>query len=145
VSDLARKKILIRTASVPVAAAAAAGLFLAPTLGASAAPITHGPYMTHHPHANRHPYTIRHRHAPVRSFRTRVAFLPVRTGPSRTFRQASTIRYAGTLVTARCYRLGQHVGGSSVWYLISTPRTGYVAGGYLVTGGRPVAGLVRCK
>jgi hypothetical protein len=139
VSDLACKKILIRTASVPIAAAAAAGLFLAPALGASAATATHNPYGTHHPHATHH------RHAPVRSFRTRVPFLSVRTGPSGAYRKTSTIRYSGTLVTARCYRLGQRVHGNSVWYLISAPRVGYVAGSYLVTGHSPAAGLGRCK
>jgi hypothetical protein len=47
-------------------------------------------------------------------------------------------------VTVKCWTPGSKVFGDGVWYLITTPRAGFVAGFYLNTGRDPAAGIRRC-
>lgn len=43
-----------------------------------------------------------------------------------------------------CWARGSSVFGDKIWYVIVTPRAGFVAGYFLSTGRDPAAGIHRC-
>jgi len=77
-------------------------------------------------------------------YRTLVNGLAVRKAPSPSAARRAALGPAGTKVTVRCYTIGQPVGGDHVWYRITAPRAGLVAGFYLSTGRDPATGILRC-
>jgi hypothetical protein len=77
-------------------------------------------------------------------YRTLVTGLAVRKAPSSTSLKRAALGPAGTKVTVRCYAIGESVSGDNVWYRITAPRTGMVAGFYLNTGRDPATGIRHC-
>jgi Bacterial SH3 domain len=77
-------------------------------------------------------------------FRTQATGLRVRARATTRSRQVGVLGKAGSKVTVSCFELGQPIAGDAVWYRITKPKTGYVAGFYLKTGGDPAAGVPRC-
>lgn len=77
-------------------------------------------------------------------YRTLVPRLAVRTAATDTAAKRAALGATGTRVTVRCYALGQSVSGDRVWYDITAPDAGFVAGFYLSTGRDPAAGIRRC-
>ncbi len=77
-------------------------------------------------------------------YQTLVTGLAVRTAPSSTSTRRGSLGPAGTDVRVRCYAVGQSVSGDAVWYRITAPRIGMVAGFYLDTGHDPATGIRHC-
>jgi Bacterial SH3 domain len=77
-------------------------------------------------------------------YRTQATGLRVRARATTKSRVLGVLGKAGSKVTVNCYVLGQPIVGDAVWYHITKPKTGYVAGFYLNTGRDPAAGIVRC-
>jgi hypothetical protein len=126
---IARTRSLTRAVGVPVAAAAAAGLFVAtPALAGQAAV---------HPHAH-HPHVVRGAVG-----RTRVPGVAVRRAPSMRSRTVAILGRAGTRITVRCWTRGEMIRRSNIWYLTTTPRAGFVPG-YLLLLTHAPRGLPRC-
>jgi hypothetical protein len=77
-------------------------------------------------------------------YQTVVKGLAVRKAASSTSLKRASLGVAGTKVTVRCYVVGESVAGDAVWYRITAPRSGMVAGFYLNTGRDPATGISRC-
>src|ERR1022692_1586624 len=77
-------------------------------------------------------------------YRTKVTGLVVRKSATTKSAKVGVLGKAGSRVTVDCYAIGQRIHGDSVWYRITSPKTGYVAGFYLNTGRDPAAGVPRC-
>ncbi len=77
-------------------------------------------------------------------YRTKVKGLRVRATANASAKVLAVLGAAGTSVTVNCYALGTAIGGDTVWYHITAPHAGYVAGFYLNTGRDPAAGIPRC-
>jgi hypothetical protein len=77
-------------------------------------------------------------------FHTTVTGLRVRSGPSTNYRQLGVLGAAGSPVKISCWYYGQSIVGDSIWYRISTPRSGYVSGYYVDTGRDPNPAIPRC-
>jgi hypothetical protein len=83
--------------------------------------------------------------APVQHvYRTLVPGLAVRKAASSTSAMRAKLGTAGTKVTVHCYAVGESVSGDSVWYRITAPLTGMVAGFYLSTGRDPATEVPHC-
>jgi hypothetical protein len=125
---IARTKSLTRAVGVPVAAAAAAGLFVAtPALATQAGPALH------------HPHVVR-----GTTLRTRVPGLKVRTAPNMRARSVAVIGRAGSRILVRCWTRGESIRGNNIWFLTTTPRAGFVPGAFLFPGAHGLRGLPRC-
>ena len=77
-------------------------------------------------------------------YRTKIASLRVRAAANTSAKVLAVLGAAGTSVTVNCYALGTAIGGDNVWYHITAPHAGYVAGFYLNTGRDPAAGIPAC-
>jgi hypothetical protein len=77
-------------------------------------------------------------------FETLIKSLHVRKTPSTAAAVRAVLGPAGTKVTVKCWARGTTVFGDNVWYLITAPHAGFVAGFYLNTGRDPAAGIRRC-
>ena len=77
-------------------------------------------------------------------FETLIAGLHVRKTPSTAAPVLAVLGPFGTKVTVKCWAPGSSVFGDKVWYLITAPHAGFVAGFYLSTGRDPAAGIHRC-
>jgi hypothetical protein len=77
-------------------------------------------------------------------FETLIASLHARKTPSTAAPVLAVLGAAGTKVSVKCWAPGTAVFGDSVWYLITAPHAGFVAGFYLNTGRDPAAGIPRC-
>jgi hypothetical protein len=84
--------------------------------------------------------------APSKTFPTTVADVHVRSLPrtGRGSKKVKVLPAARTAVTVSCYVSGQAIGGDRIWYRITAPAAGYVAGFYLHTGHDPAKGITRC-
>jgi hypothetical protein len=77
-------------------------------------------------------------------YSTLITGLHVRKTPSTAAPILAILGPAGTKVTVDCWARGTSVFGDNVWYLITAPHAGFVAGFYLNTGRDPAAGIRRC-
>ena len=77
-------------------------------------------------------------------YSTLIAGLHVRKTPSTAAPVLAVLGPFGTKVTVKCWAPGSSVFGDKVWYLITAPHAGFVAGFYLSTGRDPAAGIHRC-
>jgi len=77
-------------------------------------------------------------------FETLIKSLHVRKTPNTAAPVLAVLGAAGTKVTVKCWAPGTSVFGDSVWYRITAPHAGFVAGFYLNTGRDPAAGVPRC-
>ena len=66
---------------------------------------------------------------------TSVPDLNVRSGPGPGHRVTGMISGSGTAVQITCWSYGEPVHRDRVWYRINSPKTGYVTGYYISTGG----------
>ena len=77
-------------------------------------------------------------------YHTLAKHLRVRKAPTTAATAVAVLGKAGSKVTVNCFAIGSSVFGDSVWYHITKPHTGFVAGFYLDTGRDPAAGIRRC-
>jgi len=77
-------------------------------------------------------------------YSTLITGLHVRRTPSTTAPILAILGAAGTKVTVNCWARGTSVFGDNIWYHITAPHAGYVAGFYLNTGRDPAAGIPSC-
>ena len=77
-------------------------------------------------------------------YSTLITGLHVRRAPTTAAPVLAILGPAGTKVSVDCWARGNSVFGDSIWYLITTPHAGFVAGFYLGTGRDPAAGIRRC-
>ena len=77
--------------------------------------------------------------------RTTIKNLHVRTKPSTSATAVAVLAKAGTKVTVNCWARGTSVFGDPIWYHITKPHVGFVAGFYLNTGADPAAGIASCN
>jgi hypothetical protein len=77
-------------------------------------------------------------------YSTLITGLHVRKTPSTAAPVLAILGPAGTKVSVDCWARGSSVFGDRIWYLITTPHTGFVAGFYLNTGRDPAAGIPSC-
>ena len=80
----------------------------------------------------------------VRTYKTVVASLLVRSAPRTSAAIVDTLGGAGSRVAVNCYALGSSVSRDRVWYHLVAPHPGYAAGFYLNTGGDPAHGIPQC-
>src|SRR5439155_24114499 len=85
----------------------------------------------------------RHRHRP--GHHTPAHRLPGRTAPATGATTIVRLGAAGSEVTVNCFVVGSPVFGDSVWYHITKPLSGFVAGFYLDTGRDPAPGVPACS
>ena len=79
-----------------------------------------------------------------RPYRTVVKGLHVRVKPTTRSKILVTLGQVGTRVMVNCYDSGQAVSGDAIWYHLTAPKSGYVAGLNLNTGADPASGVPRC-
>ena len=77
-------------------------------------------------------------------YSTLIAGLHVRKTPTTAAPVLAILGPAGTKVSVDCWARGSSVFGDRIWYLITAPHTGFVAGFYLSTGRDPAAGIPSC-
>jgi hypothetical protein len=77
-------------------------------------------------------------------YSTLITGLHVRRTPSTAAPILAILGPAGTKVAVNCWARGSSVFGDSIWYHITAPHAGFVAGFYLNTGRDPAAGIRRC-
>ena len=68
----------------------------------------------------------------------------MRTAPTTAATTIVRLGAAGSEVTVNCFVVGSPVFGDSVWYHITKPLSGFVAGFYLDTGHDPAPGIRHC-
>jgi hypothetical protein len=78
-------------------------------------------------------------------YSTLITGLRVRRAPSTAAPVLAVLGAAGTKVNVNCWARGTSVFGDSVWYHITAPHAGFVAGFYLSTGRDPAAGIPSCS
>jgi hypothetical protein len=78
------------------------------------------------------------------TFKTKVAGLYVRSGPSTTKKSVGRLGKVGSTVVLTCWVKGQNIRGDVIWYYTIKPFVGYVAGRYLNTGSDPAKGVPHC-
>jgi hypothetical protein len=120
------RRMLMRLAAIPIAAAVFALAFAVPASAGLAAGRAAAP------------------DARV-TLHTLVAHLRVRARPSTRARVTGQIARKGARVTVNCWATGTRVRGNRVWYHLDKPRTGYVTAGYVDTHFDPAAGVPRCR
>jgi hypothetical protein len=81
---------------------------------------------------------------PRHVYRTLTAGLRVRTAPNLSAKVVVRLGAKGTRVRVSCWSGGTSVFGDHIWYRISAPARGFVAGFYLNTGPDPAPGIARC-
>ena len=77
-------------------------------------------------------------------YSTLITGLHVRKAPTTAAPILAIIGAAGTKVSVDCWARGSSVFGDRIWYLITKPYAGFVAGFYLNTGRDPAAGMPAC-
>jgi hypothetical protein len=123
------RRLALAAAGVPLAAALTTVMLASPSLAASQsfnAP-EGGPALSAQVH------------------RTTINNLHVRTKPSTSATVVAVLKKAGTKVTVNCWARGTRVFGDPIWYHITKPHAGFVAGFYLNTGADPAAGIPNCN
>ena len=70
--------------------------------------------------------------------------LHVRKRPATAATAVAVLGPAGSEVVVNCFAVGSPVFGDSVWYHITKPLSGFVAGFYLDTGRDPAPGIGHC-
>jgi hypothetical protein len=75
---------------------------------------------------------------------TLITGLHVRKSPNTAAAVVAILGAAGTRVTVNCWARGTSVFGDNIWYHITAPHAGFVAGFYLSTGRDPAAGILHC-
>jgi hypothetical protein len=123
------RRLALAVAGVPLAAALTTVMLASPSLAATQASVTPagGPALSAQVH------------------RTTVKNLHVRKKPSTSATVVAVLKKAGTKVTVNCWSHGTKVLGDPVWYHITKPHVGFVAGFYLDTGADPAAGIPNCN
>ena len=122
------KRLALVTAGVPLVAAMATVMFASPSLAAS--------------QPAKAVLTVRASSDHVYS--TLAHGLHVRTAPATAATTIVRLGAAGSEVTVNCFVVGSPVFGDSVWYHITKPLSGFVAGFYLDTGRDPAPGIGHC-
>jgi hypothetical protein len=79
-----------------------------------------------------------------RTYHTLVPGVHVRYWPTALATRLATLGRAGSKVTVTCYVIGQRVSGDAVWYHVTRPVSGFVAGNHLNTGRDPAYQIPRC-
>jgi hypothetical protein len=122
------KRLALVTAGVPLVAAMATVMFASPSLAASqpAKAVLTVQASSDHVYS-----TLAHG-------------LHVRKRPTTAATAVAVLGPAGTEVVVNCFALGGSVFGDSVWYHITKPLSGFVAGFYLDTGRDPAPGVRHC-
>jgi hypothetical protein len=93
---------------------------------------------------------VRHRQARVakptfrRMYRTLVKGVHIRYWPTTTATRLATLGRVGSTVTVNCYARGQKISGDVIWYHVTRPLAGFVAGLNLNTGEDPAYGIPAC-
>ena len=123
------RRLALAAAGVPLAAALITVMLASPSLAAPQALMAPagGPALSAQVH------------------RTTVKNLHVRKKPSTSATVVAVLKNAGTKVTVTCWSRGTKVFGDPIWYHISKPHVGFVAGFYLNTGADPAAGIPNCN
>jgi hypothetical protein len=123
------KRLALVTAGVPLVAAMATVMLASPSLAAS--------------QPAKAVLTVRASSDHVYS--TLAHGLHVRKRPTTAATAVAVLGPAGTEVVVNCFALGGSVFGDSVWYHITKPLSGFVAGFYLDTGRDPAPGVPACS
>ena len=84
------------------------------------------------------------RQASSHVYSTLITGLHVRKAPTTAAPALAILGAAGTKVSVACWARGSSVFGDRIWYLITAPHRGFVAGFYLNTGRDPAAGIPSC-
>ncbi|HYB86292.1 MAG TPA: SH3 domain-containing protein [Streptosporangiaceae bacterium] len=123
------RRLALAAAGVPLAAALTTVMLTSPSLAATQSSVTPagGPALAAQVH------------------RTTISNLHVRKKPSTSATVVAVLKKAGTKVTVNCWTRGTSVFGDNVWYHITKPHVGFVAGFYLNTGADPAAGIPNCN
>jgi hypothetical protein len=79
-----------------------------------------------------------------RMYRTLVKGVHVRYWPTTTATRLATLGRVGSTVTVNCYVNGQKISGDVIWYHVTNPLAGFVAGVNLNTGEDPAFGIPAC-
>jgi hypothetical protein len=79
-----------------------------------------------------------------RMYRTLVKGVHVRYWPTAMATRLATLGRVGSRVTVDCYVAGQKIDGDAIWYHVTRPVAGFVAGRYLNTGEDPAYGIPAC-
>jgi hypothetical protein len=79
-----------------------------------------------------------------RMYRTIVKGVHIRYWPTTVATRLATLSRVGSTVTVDCYVAGQKISGDLVWYHVTHPVAGFVAGLNLNTGQDPAYGIPAC-
>ncbi len=79
-----------------------------------------------------------------RMYRTLVKGVHIRYWPTTTATRLTTLGRVGSTVTVDCYAIGQKISGDVIWYHVTHPLAGFVAGLNLNTGQDPAYGIPAC-
>jgi hypothetical protein len=79
-----------------------------------------------------------------RMYRTLAKGVHVRYWPTTTATRLATLGRVGSTVTVNCYVNGQKITGDVIWYHVTKPLAGFVAGVNLNTGEDPAFGIPAC-
>jgi hypothetical protein len=119
----------MKLAMLAAAAAAVAGIAVAPAAAMAAGPS---------PLAGAQPA------AAGIVFKTTVPNLAIRSQPNTKSPVVKRLGPAGTPVTLVCWTRGEHVQSSKIWYRTSAPAVGYVASHFVNTGRDPNPRIRKC-
>jgi hypothetical protein len=122
------KRLALVTAGVPLVATMATVMFASPSLAA----------------AQPAKAVLTARASSGHVYSTLAHGLHVRKGPTTAAPAVAVLGPAGSEVVVNCFAFGGSVFGDSVWYHITKPLSGFVAGFYLNTGRDPAPGIGRC-
>jgi hypothetical protein len=79
-----------------------------------------------------------------RTYRIIVNGVHIRFWPTAFAARLATLGRVGTMVTVNCYTYGENISGDRVWYHVTRPMSGFVAGSHLNTGRDPAPGIPAC-
>jgi hypothetical protein len=79
-----------------------------------------------------------------RTYRIIVKGVHIRFWPTAFATKLATLGRVGSTVTVNCYTYGEDISGDRVWYHVTRPMSGFVAGSHLNTGRDPAPGIPAC-
>ncbi len=79
-----------------------------------------------------------------RTYHVLVSGVHIRFWPTASSARLRTLGRVGAKVTVNCYTLGQSIQGDRVWYHVTRPIGGFIAGSHLDTGRDPAHGIPAC-
>jgi hypothetical protein len=79
-----------------------------------------------------------------RMYRTLVKGVHIRYWPTARATRLATLGRVGSIVAVDCYVVGQKIDGDVIWYHVTHPLAGFVAGRNLNTGQDPAYGIPAC-